>query len=306
MATVLYCLDRFDDARAQVEKARKRGNPDAITEYNLALVAGDTASLQKTVDSIEKENPNSPGISMWEALGDEYRGRYRDADATWRECIAAADALGLHGQQAAFMYWRLSGRALADLDVSDVGDETKKALALRDSLGTRCEFAWVAAISNRPDLAQPLIDALEKESPDNTNVHRNWLPQTRAALALRQHKPQEALEALEGDEDYDLVTGSQYLRGLAYLELKDAADAIEAFEKVTSRPGAMIVCHAQDYPQAQLGLARAYALAGDTESARKAYQDFFKTWKDADPDLPQLVAAKREYAALERLQVTQH
>jgi hypothetical protein len=29
-----------------------------------------------------------------------------------------------------------------------------------------------------------------------------------------------------------------------------------------------------------------------------AYQDFFGLWKDADPDIPILIAAKSEYAKL--------
>jgi eukaryotic-like serine/threonine-protein kinase len=45
-------------------------------------------------------------------------------------------------------------------------------------------------------------------------------------------------------------------------------------------------------------LARAKVLAKDAESARKAYQDFFTLWKDADPDVPILKQAKSEYAAL--------
>lgn len=49
---------------------------------------------------------------------------------------------------------------------------------------------------------------------------------------------------------------------------------------------------------AYLGLARAYALEGDTAKARIAYQDFFAVWKDADPDVPVLVQAKAEYAKL--------
>jgi hypothetical protein len=32
--------------------------------------------------------------------------------------------------------------------------------------------------------------------------------------------------------------------------------------------------------------------------ARTAYQDFLALWKDADPDLPILLAAKSEYAKL--------
>ena len=38
--------------------------------------------------------------------------------------------------------------------------------------------------------------------------------------------------------------------------------------------------------------------AGDTVKARAAYQDFFALWKDADPDIPILIAAKSEYAKL--------
>ncbi len=49
---------------------------------------------------------------------------------------------------------------------------------------------------------------------------------------------------------------------------------------------------------ARLGLARAYAMEGNTAKARAAYQDFFTLWKDADPDIPVLKQAKAEYASL--------
>ena len=51
-------------------------------------------------------------------------------------------------------------------------------------------------------------------------------------------------------------------------------------------------------PLAQLGLARTYAREGDHENSRKAYDDFFTTWKDADPDIPILRQAKAEYKKL--------
>ena len=49
---------------------------------------------------------------------------------------------------------------------------------------------------------------------------------------------------------------------------------------------------------ARLGLARAYAIQGETAKARAAYQDFLTLWKDADPDIPILIAARSEYAKL--------
>jgi hypothetical protein len=49
----------------------------------------------------------------------------------------------------------------------------------------------------------------------------------------------------------------------------------------------------------RLGLARAQALHGDTAKAKAAYQYFLTLWKDADPDIPILIAAKVEYAKLQ-------
>jgi hypothetical protein len=40
-------------------------------------------------------------------------------------------------------------------------------------------------------------------------------------------------------------------------------------------------------------------MGGDKASAKKAYEAFSLTWKDADADLPMLVAAKKEYDELQ-------
>jgi len=48
------------------------------------------------------------------------------------------------------------------------------------------------------------------------------------------------------------------------------------------------------YPLAHLGLARAATLTGDTAKSRKAWENFFAVWKDADPDLPILREAGKE------------
>jgi hypothetical protein len=41
------------------------------------------------------------------------------------------------------------------------------------------------------------------------------------------------------------------------------------------------------------------AMQGDTAKAKTAYQDFLALWKDADPHIPILIAAKAEYAKLQ-------
>ena len=49
---------------------------------------------------------------------------------------------------------------------------------------------------------------------------------------------------------------------------------------------------------AELGLARALAVSGDSAGARAAYESFLSTWKDADPGVAILKESKAEYAKL--------
>ena len=87
-----------------------------------------------------------------------------------------------------------------------------------------------------------------------------------------------------------------YLRGEAYLMLHDGNRAAAEFQKFIDHRG--LVRNSPWGPLARLGLARAYAMQGDTTKARTAYQDFLTLWKDADPDIPILKQAKAEYARL--------
>ena len=70
--------------------------------------------------------------------------------------------------------------------------------------------------------------------------------------------------------------------------------AADEFQKVIDRPYGGIWFR----PFAYVGSARSAALAGDTARARKAYEEFFEFWKDAEPDVALLVDAQKEYAAL--------
>ena len=92
------------------------------------------------------------------------------------------------------------------------------------------------------------------------------------------------------------------MRGLAYLRLHKGAEAAAEFQKIVDHKGANWLMRdhypGQFYSLSYMGIARGFALAGDTAKAKKAFQDFFELWKDADPDLPILQQAKVEYAEL--------
>ena len=86
-----------------------------------------------------------------------------------------------------------------------------------------------------------------------------------------------------------------YLRGLAYLRMGQSAAAASEFRKIIDHKGAT---WGPRYPLAYVGLARAAVQAGDSAGAKRAYSDFLALWKHADADIPLLIEAKKEYAAL--------
>jgi len=90
---------------------------------------------------------------------------------------------------------------------------------------------------------------------------------------------------------------SAYLRGQAFLQLRQGAEAVAEFQRLVDHPG--IVVNSPFGPLARVGLARAHAMKGDTAKSRAAYQDFLALWEDADPDIPILKQAKAEYAKLQ-------
>ena len=131
------------------------------------------------------------------------------------------------------------------------------------------------------------------------------LPAIRAAIALNREEPAKSVELLASAAPYERAyLEAVYLRGLAYLRLHKGTEAAAEFQKVVDHKGANWASGwrhpfwGQFYSPSYLGMARGFALAGDTAKARKAFQDFFELWKDADPDLPILQQAKAEYAKL--------
>ena len=102
-----------------------------------------------------------------------------------------------------------------------------------------------------------------------------------------------------------------YIRGQAYLAAGQGAPAAAEFQRILDHSG--IVWNCWTGALAHLGVARANALqaqtlaktsqGADADAARvralAAYKDFLALWKDADPNIPILIAAKSEYAKLQ-------
>jgi len=168
--------------------------------------------------------------------------------------------------------------------------------------------ALALALSGDSARARTLADDLDKRFPEDTIVRFNYLPTLRAQLALNApNGAAKAVEALVAASPYELgVPGDStfwtnlypiYVRGHALLASRQGTQAAVEFQKILDWPG--VVVNEPIGALAHLGLARSYVLAGDAAKSRAAYNDFFTLWKDADPDIPVLIAAKSEAAKLQ-------
>jgi eukaryotic-like serine/threonine-protein kinase len=183
--------------------------------------------------------------------------------------------------------------------------ETAAALAL--SHGKDIQMLAALVLARAGDIrAQTMAADLNKQFPTDTMLNSYWLPAIRAATELNHNNPAKSVEHLQATARYELGQPAPfqlgpmypvYLRAEAFLGLHQAPEAIAEFQKFIERRGVV-----RNFPLgalAGLGLARAYALWGDTAEAKAGYQDFLTLWKDADPDIPVLKQAKAEYAKLQ-------
>jgi predicted Zn-dependent protease len=145
-------------------------------------------------------------------------------------------------------------------------------------------------------VAEKLADELDKNFPLDTMTQRYWLPLIRAAVALQRKDPNRAIELLRVTSGVELASPMllpAYLRGETHLMLHDGNRAATEFQKYIDHRG--LVRNLPWGVLARLGLARAYAMQGDTIKARTKYQGFLGIWKDADSDIPILKQAKAEH-----------
>jgi tetratricopeptide (TPR) repeat protein len=297
LAAAFLLLNRFDEAKAVLEKAiaqklQSRGN-GAL--YQIAFIQGDAAAMQREVEAI-KGKPAERQMRGLEAAVAAFGGRIQRSRELSRESSELAQRAGLKQNTAAALSAQAQREALVGND-AEARRLCAQALQLDQTPDTRLGVAGNLALAGDLPQAQKLIDAAAPQFPTATLINAVFLPNARGAVELRRGNPARAIELLRAAVPYERASPlTIYLRGQAYLKAGSAAEAVSEFRKIVANRGPSRTSVL--YPLAHLGLARASALAGDSATARKAYQDFFAFWKDADPDVPVLVAARREYAAL--------
>jgi len=294
-------LNRYDEAKAVAEKGLSQKLDHLNIHwvlYQVALIQGDSAAMQRQIDWA-KGRPEEMFFKGYLAGAEAFYGRRRKALEMNQQVFEAAQSAGLKGNAASTLLGEAGIEALMG-NTSAVVPKVKQALSLSSDKLVKLTATFVLAEAGADREAQTLYEGLRKEFPDDTlsKIQEPWL---NAIFEIDHDDPGAALAPLEKMRPYEfgIAVGPWpvYDRGRAYLKMKKGQEAAAEFQRVLDHRGADPV--GLEYALAYLGLARAYALQGDSAKSRTAYQDFFALWKDSDPDIPVLKQAKAEYAKLQ-------
>jgi eukaryotic-like serine/threonine-protein kinase len=306
LASTYLALGRLDAADEIGRKAMTKSDSPAIhlILYWIAFLRHDSGGMEEQINW-NANAPEEEDLLLYAQSDTEaYRGRIASARALSRR--AEESAQRSFGKETVAAW-----QAFAALRESEFGNQkqagTEAEAAFKLSGNWKVEAVAALGLARAGDTAgaEKLAAELDKTFPRDTLVQSYWLATIRAAIALSHSNAKKALELLQAAARYELAVSSPtelatmypvYLRGYAYLLAHQGKEAAAEFEKFIGHPGVVL-----NFPLgalSRLGLARAYALQGDTTNARGAYQDFLTLWKDADPDIPILKEAKAEYAKL--------
>jgi serine/threonine-protein kinase len=148
-----------------------------------------------------------------------------------------------------------------------------------------------AALCGDEPYAEKTITMLRQSYPKNTAVVKYYVPQLQAAAQLGVNEPAKALQSLIALGQFDGISLTPYLRGMAHAALGQMSLAIQDFQTVLAHRGSAFLLGGNVYPMAELGVARAYAASRDRANSVLAYRQFLMLWAEADRGQPLMVEA---------------
>jgi serine/threonine protein kinase/tetratricopeptide (TPR) repeat protein len=287
-------------------KAALPSHPEIPSIHGTLFVAsaslGDQAEMERQLQWAKQDgNVRGAGLLAFPAAGRAIsQGKLREARELSQRAVQVSQDAKFRDTASRYV----SIEALREAEVANFTQARERvaaSLALSRNRQNLTDIAVALALAGDSRQAQSIVDELKRRYPADTGVNSVYVPCAMAVLEANRANPGKGIELLQASSRYELGIDYGflpiYVRGLTYLRDKKGAEAAAEFQKILSQRawGAVIQTFAISY----VGLARAYVLTGDTTKSRKAYQDFFALWKDADPDIPILKQAKAEYARLQ-------
>jgi tetratricopeptide (TPR) repeat protein len=300
-------LNRLDESKATLRDSRAH-NVDSpwvpVVVYMMNFLEHDLAGMDHEVAQAIGKPGIDDQILFLQSETSAYGGELAKSRELMHRAADSAQRVGEKETAAEYVAHASIREALLG-DMAAAKQDAQAALARASGRQAEGFSAIAFGLAGDSTQAERLAGELGKSFKDDTIVRSEYLPMIVAAIALHNSDGKRAIDALAASAPYELgQTNSTftfalypvYLRGQANLAAQQGTAAASEFQKILDH--ACVVGNAPIGALAHLGLARAYALQGDTAKAKTAYNDFFTLWKDAEPEIPILIAAKSEYAKL--------
>jgi DNA-binding winged helix-turn-helix (wHTH) protein/tetratricopeptide (TPR) repeat protein len=285
--------NRFDDSKAATLMAARVGKGDTglhLDLFEIALAEQDQNTVARETLWFET---HEDGSTVWyfpsfrggaAATG----GRYKQARELFQSAYESAERVNLPETAAKI----LIDQALVELKSGLLAASRATLGRIHTPDTDTPDFAQLRAELGDTSSAELFLSTHSVPTPDTIMTYVD-LPRVRGVLALQRGKPLDAIAALEPARPYEMRDYNvPSMRAEAYLRAGQPGMAINEYKKVLVNPG--IDPTSILYPLAQLGLARSYAMMGNTSASRSQYEAFLSAWKDADHDLPVLKEANAE------------
>ena len=275
--------------------------------FDLAFLKGDAAEMQREVAAAQGKPGTEDWISDRQAFALAYTGHLQEARRWSKRASDLAQQAG-HRERAALFEIRAALWEAFFGNAPMAKRAAKDALELAKNREDRYGAALALAMSGDVSQSQSLANDLERDFPEDTSIRFNYLPSVYASLALERGDPAKAIELLQVNVPYDLTRHAarhlpisapsiRFTFAASYIGFASGRRSRHEFQRIVDHRG--IVIGDAFSVLAHLGMARAYAMQGDTIKARKKYQDFLTIWKDADFEIPILKKAEAESAKLQ-------
>ena len=219
-------------------------------------------------------------------------GKLAAGTQVWRRNAAAA--MHVKGMESAGAFLLSQGA----LDHALLGDcvvglaMAKESSGYRQGITALFNTGMASALCGDSVRARQIIDDLQLSYPQSFAVNGFYLADLQAAIALHDNDPSGALEILKPARQYDLISLTPFLRGMAHVALKQGQIGIVDYQTVLAHRGVPFVVGSDVFPIAQIGVARAFADTGDVGNSEDAYRRFLELWSKADPGQPLVVEAR--------------
>ncbi|MEN3333665.1 MAG: hypothetical protein V7641_3030 [Blastocatellia bacterium] len=285
---VLYTLGRYDEAIAAHRRYVELASLEANAHDSLGMTYNEAGRFDEALAEFRRALEINPQFHFAHMhLGDVlFRvGRYREAVAAYKKYLQVAPSDWDRAQACD----RLVLVYLSNGEIAAAALAAQQELTYHNNFGGPLR---VALAKGETDKAAKLLNELLNSASMRKSLSPKVVAALRGEVALRSGRVDEAMEILKAIAGQTPilwnVDGVEMCLADALFELGRLDEAVAECER--------LIAQNPTSPLLRFRYAEALQRQGDTTRARAEYQRFLETWKAADRDLPQVIAAEQALA----------